>query len=210
MAYKLFIFKDGDIVINKVEILTIPSFTTILRRDKGSVGDNDGRKKLMAFKEFAYIYHVADVNSKPNKAGLNRADARQYAREKADLPEDWKEDSVVKQAIRDYIDESDSLPRRTILELIKTYAFILKAIPKVRRRIEGIIDANEQLTPDQAAEILNATKVLLELGKDIPVQTNKLMSAINDLEKMDEKAKLKLLKGSKEAVPDSAMPDKSW
>lgn len=209
MSYKLFSFKNSELIINKDEILSIPSFNTILKRDKGSPGDSDGRKKLLAFKEFAYIYHMADINSQPNRSGYSKNEAKYYAKEKAGLPDNWKEDEVVKQAIKDYQDEQESLPRNTIAELIKTYRHILNIIPKVRRRIDTL-SSNDELTTDQASEILNAVKILLQLGEDIPSQTSKLTNAIKQLEQLEDNERKVRLRGSKEVVPDSMIPERDF
>lgn len=209
MSYKLFSFKNSEFIINKEEILSIPSFNTILKRDKGSAGDSDGRKKLLAFKEFAYIYHMADINSQPNRSGSSKSEARAYSKEKSGLDEKWKEDDVIRQAIKDYEEEQDSLPRRTISELIKTYRHILNIIPKVRRRIDTL-SASDELTTDQASEILNAVKILLQLGEDIPNQTSKLTNAIRQLEQLEDNERKMLLRGSKEVVPDSMLPERDF
>lgn len=41
------------------EVLEIPEFKAIVKRVKKCKGDNDGRLKLMAKKELAYVYHMA-------------------------------------------------------------------------------------------------------------------------------------------------------
>lgn len=52
-----------DVELNKEWIMLIPEFKTIIHSDKGSTGDNDGRKKLKARKQFAYIYFMLDYKS---------------------------------------------------------------------------------------------------------------------------------------------------
>jgi hypothetical protein len=207
MSYRLFSIQDGNIVINKIEILTIESFKTILRRDKGSPGDVDGRKKLKAFREFAYIYHMADYKSVPNRNGYTYAKSRAYAIDKAGLPIDYKPDSVVKDAIKDYLDEQRSLPRETMLELIKTYGFLSKVFKKVRRNVEDKL-VSESLTSEQTREILELVNLMIEQGKQLPELTGKLNKAIKDLELAEDKQNKSLLRGTDEAVPDSALPDR--
>ena len=41
-------------------IRLIPEFRKILERDRGSKGDQQGRLKIQATKEFHYIYGIAD------------------------------------------------------------------------------------------------------------------------------------------------------
>lgn len=45
------------------ELRSIPVFRDIITRDRGSEGDSQGRKKLQATKEFAWIYYVYDPMS---------------------------------------------------------------------------------------------------------------------------------------------------
>lgn len=52
-----------QIKLNREWIFLVPEFAAILRRDKGSPGDNEGRKKLQATKEFSYIYFMVDFSS---------------------------------------------------------------------------------------------------------------------------------------------------
>ncbi len=65
MAVRLFeIDKEhNEVMLDKEFIHIVPEFKTILVKDKGSQGDNDGRKKLMAKKKFFYIYLMEDYNS---------------------------------------------------------------------------------------------------------------------------------------------------
>jgi hypothetical protein len=52
---KIFEQKDEKIIVN-TEVLIVPEFKAIYDRDKT-------KGKHQAFKEFAYIYHISDINS---------------------------------------------------------------------------------------------------------------------------------------------------
>lgn len=205
MSYQLFEIKDGDIVIKKVEILTVPSFTKIFRRDKGSEGDYDGRKKLQAFKEFAYIYHIADSKSTPNKKGYNTKSAHNYSVMMAGLPDVYKPDIIVIQAIKDYRLEDSSIAKETIIELIKTYAFIRRTFGLIRKTIEKTLD-KDTLTGDEAKELISQVNTLISLGESVPDTTKKLKKAITDLELEDNARQQDILRGTDETVPTSANP----
>ena len=208
MSYKLFTIVDGEIVINKVEILTIPCFTTILRRDKGSVGDSTGRHKLQAFKEFAYIYHMADIKSLPNRSGYKYKQANEYAKEKAGLPIKWKADKPVNEAVVAYMEDQNSLPKTTILNLISTYAIINTVVSKLRKAIEKAAE-EEVITVDKATELFKTISLLIEQGDELPKLTAKLISAISQLELADDKENRELLRGpGEELVPSSADPNR--
>lgn len=61
---KLFTLDENQQVdLNKEWIHLVPEFSTLLKRDRGSKGDSDGRKKLKARQEFTYIYFMWDFSS---------------------------------------------------------------------------------------------------------------------------------------------------
>ena len=57
------ITEDFTVELNKEWILLIPAFTAILRADKGSPSDSEGRKKLKARKQLGYVYFMRDFRS---------------------------------------------------------------------------------------------------------------------------------------------------
>lgn len=60
---ELFIIDEfNEVVCNKVEIYTIPSFSVIYKRDKG-VSIDKIKKKRVALKEFALLFHLLDYKS---------------------------------------------------------------------------------------------------------------------------------------------------
>lgn len=52
-----------EVELDKEWIRLIPAFDAILKADKGSKGDSDGRKKLLARKQLAYLYFMIDFRS---------------------------------------------------------------------------------------------------------------------------------------------------
>ncbi len=78
----------------------IKEYNAIIKRDKGSDGDYDGRKKLMATKELAYIYFYADY-----KSPYYKYDEREkYLRicKALHLPENWMPDELIQAGIDRY------------------------------------------------------------------------------------------------------------
>lgn len=53
----------GELEINKLEVRKIPEYDILFKRDRGSDGDYNGSKKLIACAEIYYIYLVYDVRS---------------------------------------------------------------------------------------------------------------------------------------------------
>ena len=99
---KLFKVENDLLVLDKEEIRGIEEFKVILERDKGSKGDNDGRKKFAAYKQFMYIYIVADLNSYPNQAAYNDKELHEAGIIEARLESNFKPDAAIKIAIAKY------------------------------------------------------------------------------------------------------------
>ncbi len=195
---KLFTLVNGDIVINKIELLTLLPFKKILKRDKD-------RFKRDAFNELCYIYHVADPKSIPNTKGYSDKERHKYSIIKSNLSLDWKPDSIVLEAIALYKEEHSSIAKDTITELLKTFRFTNKVIIKVRSSIEELLQG-DKLTKEQATEVLSLIETTIKLGRDIPKLTRELNTAVNELYE-DDNDDVVLLRGSKEPVPISADPN---
>jgi len=88
------------------EVLFISEFRTLVRRDRGSEGDTQGRKKLAAIKELAFIYFYIDFNSPYSAYRTNKIlldDIRFIkVRNAVGLPEDWVPDEIVDKACDRY------------------------------------------------------------------------------------------------------------
>lgn len=205
MAIKIFTLdKDNNVTINKIEITTYPAFNKILRRDTGSKGDADGRKKIQAFKEFAYIYQFADVLSEPNRQGYDDVERIKYAKKHAGLDEDWKIDSTIAEAIDIYKSEQTDISTDIILELLKTFRLSKKVITRVRQSLEKklLVDS---FNNDVAVEVLGLIETSINFGRDIPTLTKELNKAITEVQFNIENAEL--MRGSKLPIPRSAMPE---
>jgi hypothetical protein len=92
--------EQGLIEINKPEVREHPAFKVILEKDKGSVGDADGRKKSMAKRELLYIYLIADPRSV--YYNLSLTEKRRKAKIHATLPQNWIPDEAVVNALLYY------------------------------------------------------------------------------------------------------------
>jgi hypothetical protein len=84
---RLFILDESmtSVELNKEWIHLVPEFSALIRSDKGSAGDYDGRKKLKARREFAYIYFMLDFTS-PLRY-MDEFDRREAAMQMAGLTE---------------------------------------------------------------------------------------------------------------------------
>lgn len=197
--------EEGILELNKKEARDIPAFKEIIIRDKGGkiFGDYDGRKKLFAYKELMYVYLVTHPSSiyrdLPKEAKHLKAKAF------ADLPEDWKVDELINNAIEAY---KETIPLSAVFHsylnassavyaLGEDLQFINTLREKVRNRIidktkelEGIV--TEEDIQRINAEIDVATTRLMDLGAKITTLSNNLPTAFETIDKL----KVKLLNES--------------
>jgi len=173
--------KIFDVINNKViidpEVRLIKYFKKIIERDRGSKGDNDGRKKYKAMKELAYIYHMADNKS----VFSNLPDNIKEKEIILDLDLDnWKPDEVIKEAISKYKSYKETVSERTLKELKRTLESAIDMLQIVRNSIE------EKIKEIQSNEgnIGEALKQLVELFKICLEMSNKLPIAIDDIIKL--------------------------
>jgi hypothetical protein len=98
---QIFLLNDDlELEINKPEARKIPEFKVLIERDKGSVGDSDGRKKYVACAEIYYIYLVYDVRS--IYYFIPMVEKKEHAKKDAKLIDGWKEDQDIINAINAY------------------------------------------------------------------------------------------------------------
>lgn len=87
------------------EVKMFKPFRLIVERDKGSKGDNDGRKKLIATKELAFIYWFSDPRSTYKDSYPNESERIKKLKVILDLPEDWTPDELIRNAVYFYTEE---------------------------------------------------------------------------------------------------------
>ena len=189
MIFKL---EHNLLVIDKDEVRGVKILRTILERDRGSEGDHDGRKKHQAFREFFYVYWVADFNSPGKLGGLNEKELHLQAIKEAELSKDWKLDSVVKEAVEWYKEyQLQMIPSLGLLN--KTYEAMRLAervIGLSMKALEGVIDLIEAPKEDgtqNLAELLLHTKTAAYQLDTINDIANKLPKTLKTLEELKER-----------------------
>ena len=209
MFNTIFTIKDGELVLNKESILLELPFKTILKRDRGSRGDMQGRFKLIAYNEFKYIYYIADYTSYPNEHGFTEYKRKEYAIKHCELVDSWEADIVIKSAIKLYKEHQYSVPKETTLELLRSFRGIKDIIKKIRGNLDVLQDKST-LNRAEISEILGYYQDLLNLGKNVPIMSETLRIAIDKIEKIDKQQTSNFVRGTEELVPDSMNPDKEY
>ena len=200
---ELFKLVDGEIQFDRIELLLIPAFKEIIRRDQGSPGDTQARKKLFAFKEFHYLYLIADYQSFCNMHGHDDNEAHVYAVTEADLPEDYKPDLSVRSAIRKYKDEQYDISREFINQLRIIFKGSLIRIGRMRTSIDHAFSGGN-LTEEQVEKVIKMQQDLFDIAAALPEQITRLNNAEKELDKLQE-TKQKIRGG--EDIPSSANPE---
>lgn len=156
---------EGEYVSPNPEIRNIYPFGEIIKRDRGSKGDSQGRKKLRAVKELTFIYHMED----PLSPYATWADEhREKAIIDALFDEEWEPDDLVKEGMKRY------------RELTESQAS--KLLRSARKSINKMDDYFANFDPEHTEDAGKAVK-------DLIANISKLESLIEGLDKLEERVK---------------------
>ena len=195
------------LVLNKKEIRSVKQFKDILERDKGGhiPGDSDGRKKLMATKEFMYIYLYANPFS--IYRDLSDDSRAERCKNHAELPDIWKVDPLVQAGIDEFTNllSMSALLHSYVNANRAVYAFgedlkffnslrdkMREAIKDKTLQLEVSTNLTEDMRQTLEAEIDHTTGRLMDLGIKINNISNNLPNGFDTIETL----KTKLLKES--------------
>jgi len=200
-----FKFESGELILDKPELALYPEFSTLIKRDKGSDGDVDGRKKKKAFAEFTYIYFTTDFNSFPNKHGFSPKQVHEYAVDMAKLPKDYIADNEVKSAMNCYRKLVTSLSKEIRQELLKSFNNSPKVISKIRNKVDDLLstDLNDE---KDIIMLVECQKQLLQIATDVPKKLLELREVDKLVQMDEEKTDVNIGRGGGE-IPLSADPE---
>lgn len=160
---KLFEMKDYNLQVSDEAWGLLP-FKAILKKDKN-------RNKETAFKEMLFIYHYIDIRSDYMYIVDNNI---RYQEIKKDigLPDDWKIDNIVKEAIEFY-------SKMSITPTAKLYKSALKAADDIAKYLE-MTDILLAERTDKGSVVTPLSTVTASL-KAVPVIMKDLKSAYKEL-----------------------------
>lgn len=202
---KYFKFTDGVIALDHDAIALYPNVKKILSRDRGGkvAGDPDGRHKLYAFKEFAYVYFRCDFEAYPAQHGMTDKEAHLYAAKNSGLGKDYEPDELVLAFVKQYEAEHLTPAKQAIKTLIRVFAFNNKIVEKIEIMLTESL-ALPTLTPQQTGDLLTFQKQLIDIATRVPDMVKQLKAAMNLLEEED---KVKEIGRGGEEVLDSMEPN---
>lgn len=197
---------EGEVTIVKEELLEIPEFAEVIRKDKGGIiqGDYDGRKKLFAKKQFALGWWVIDLNSPANLAGYTKKECLEDGIKQLGFPDGWKPDPVFK----DFLLKYEQLYERyaiavMVKEILRSFQLSAKSIEKIRNNIERL-QKQEVLNHDDINTMMASLKEVIKFATDIPKQISSLKDSLEDARR--EEKDTKFARGNV-AITKSMMPE---
>lgn len=104
---------EHDYPVFNPEVRMFAPFRKIIERDRGKksernlyeVGDADGRRKILATKELAFIYFYSDPRSPYVESYLDNKEREAKVCKMLGMPEGWTIDNVVQEAVDFYLAE---------------------------------------------------------------------------------------------------------
>lgn len=166
---------DLDLEI-PTELLEIETFKILIKRSKIGRGDTDGRKKVIAKKELAYVFHMADPNSKY----YNYSEEERKVKLKADLFEnivEWEPDEEVQACIDKYRELSKTPSLHAVDSMLNSLHECNDIIIEITKQLKqdlkdgkhksGINNKRGQIVSGTEL-MLNDLTALLKVSKEIP------------------------------------------
>lgn len=168
MLRLLEISEDYKLQINKEWILMVPEFALLVSRDRGSVGDSQGRQKKRAIKELSFVYLMEDFLS-PYR----------------ELPEYEKRIAVLKtlQLKETDIDQAIEDAQMAYREILYANAPSLRTLQIVRASREKLEDYFQEIdlnVTNARGDLIYNTTTYMNNIKQLPVMED----AIKEYEKM--------------------------
>lgn len=214
MIELLTIDDSGNLTINRLEVLTIVEFATLLKRRKGMAGDSEGREKKLNTLEMTYVKYMADAIQDNNfYAAFEKSERATKIIRDIGLPKDWAPDEAVEAAIEKYIEIQEtysptasllnSLLRglKTSSRSVDVFAAQMNVVLKqVEQKVDDIITQSVVLDDEAITEINNLNSIAFNNMDRLMNIANSLPKALKSVEELTiqvkkETGKAKDLKG---------------
>jgi len=180
------------------ELLEIEEFKVVIKRIKLGKGDADGRKKLIAKKELAYIYHM----SSPSSPYYNYHEDDRSVKLNADLFKaaeiEWSPDEEIINAIVKYRELSKTPSLRAVDSMLNSLHECSEIIIEITKQLKQDLKENKHKSGinNKRGQIVSGTELmlndltaLLKVSKEIPNHIDVLEKLQLKLE--DEKKSVK-------------------
>lgn len=169
------------------EVLEIPEFKAIVKRIKKCKGDNDGRLKLMARKELAYVYHM----SSDEGPYFSFAPKERHQRLANDLFEDhkWEPDAEILAGIEKFKELNQTPSSKTVGTIINALHKANKIVDTLINEIENNLDEEKykQGVTNKQGQIVTGVEIMLGDIQALIKAANEIPKSIDIFEKLQEK-----------------------
>jgi len=190
MYYELFRIKDGEVQPVNAREAQIKQVKEILKRDKGSPGDADGRKKLFAYKELGVVYWMADYRSPGRMNGYEGKDLLEDAKKNYDLPSTWEPDRMVTELIKLYEYNNDGgIAAELLTEISSTLQFMNVTTKNIREKLRIKLDKID-ITEDELRGLIEMQRQIFALSTDIPKKIKEIKEAKELLKESEDKTEM--------------------
>lgn len=161
--------ENYELELNKEWILMIPSFAAVLKGDKGSTGDSEGRKKVRAKKQLAYVYFMIDFKSPIEnwEFGKRHLEALRYT----DLKESDVSSKIMQEALAEY--------EKIQLESARS----LRTLKAARKGVDAVDSYFENLD----FNLKDRVGRLVHNPKDVPDNISKLNKMYDEMKKFEKR-----------------------
>lgn len=186
MYRNLLTIEDGEVKPLKIPEAIIAEVRQIVKRDKGSNGDADGRKKLFAYKELGAVYWIADYRSPGRMEGYEGEELIEDAIKNFNLPAEWRPDDVVWSLIKKYEANRDGgIAAEVLTEISSTFNLMLGTIKAIREKLRLKLQS-VNVTDDELKGLIGMANELLKLAADIPKKIKEIEMAKEMLKHIED------------------------
>lgn len=169
------------------EVLEIPEFKAIVKRVKKCKGDTDGRLKLMARKELAYVYHM----SSDEGPYFSFPPKERHQRLANDLFEDhkWEPDAEILAGIKKFKELNQTPSSKTVGTIINALHKANKIVDTLINEIENNLDEEKykQGVTNKQGQIVTGVEIMLGDIQALIKAANEIPKSIDIFEKLQEK-----------------------
>jgi uncharacterized protein YqgV (UPF0045/DUF77 family) len=169
------------------EVLEIPEFKAIVKRVKKCKGDTDGRLKLMARKQLAYVYHM----SSDEGPYFSFPPKERHQRLANDLFEDhkWEPDAEILAGIEKFKELNQTPSSKTVGTIINALHKANKIVDTLINEIENNLNEEKykQGVTNKQGQIVTGVEIMLGDIQALIKAANEIPKSIDIFEKLQEK-----------------------
>lgn len=185
MVTRDLVILENDLPVFNPEAKLIKEFKFLIERDRGSPGDSQGRKKLMATKELAFVALHVSLTSPYNRNYPEKERTSELIRG-LELGPDWHLDEHVKKAMKEY-EKTQITPSSAMLTSVRRALYSSRdIIQMLQKRLEQTMNAlyTAELIGDEVDVLME--KAMKDIDKLLDYSA-KLTKQLADLDTLENK-----------------------